>query len=194
MAKKEEAHGEGHAEEAPKPKGKKKLLIIVTVVMLLLGGGAAFFLLGGKKEEPKKEEEEHVEEVHHYKTAELEPFIVNLSENNRFLKTTILLEYDPKALEATGEHGSGGEESGGHGSGGGEEGGGGKGGLPEAMAGRLPMIRDAIIRVLSSKKVEEVLSGDGKEKLKEDLIESCNEAIGIEGAVVGVYFTEFIVQ
>ena len=63
------------------------------------------------------------------------------------------------------------------------------------IAERLPMIKDAVIKVLSSKKAEEVLSADGKEHLKEELIEAINEAIGLEeGPVTGIYFEDFIVQ
>ena len=63
------------------------------------------------------------------------------------------------------------------------------------MQAREPMMRDAVIRVLSSKKAVDVLSPEGKEKLKEELVEAINEAIGLEeGPVVNVYFTEFIIQ
>ncbi len=63
------------------------------------------------------------------------------------------------------------------------------------MAGREPMIRDAIIRVLSSKTTDDLLNTEGKERLKEELIEAINEAIALdEGPAVGVYFTEFIIQ
>ena len=57
------------------------------------------------------------------------------------------------------------------------------------------MINDAIIRVLSSKTTEAVLSPDGKEQLKEELVEAINDASGLdEAAVANVYFTDFIIQ
>ena len=190
MAKKEEeAEGKeaGH-EEAPKGKSKKKLIIIIVAAVVVLGGGA-FFMMGGKKADTK--ETEHKEEEKHYVSAQLDPFIVNLSESSAFLKTTLLVEYDP-ALLTSGEGGEGGGGAeGGHGAGEGEK----KAGLPPVMKAREPMIRDAVIRVLSSKKTADVLIPEGKENLKQELVEAINEAIGLpEGPVVAIYFTEFIIQ
>jgi flagellar FliL protein len=91
-------------------------------------------------------------------------------------------------------HGSGG----GHGYGGGAAGGGAPPdptALPEVMLAREPMVRDAIIRVLASKRAVEVLTIDGKERLKEEIVESVNEALQFsESTVTNVYFAEFIVQ
>ena len=198
MAKEEnEAQPEAQATEA-KPKGKKKLIIIIGAVVLLIviGGVAVLFLSGGSKTEGEGEEaakEEH--EPVHYMQARLEPFIVNLSESTSFVKVSMVLEYDPKILERGGGHGEGGGGYGGGGSGGGGEGEGGGGGLPPVMKEREPMIRDAVIRVISSKKSAEVLTVEGKDKLKEELLEAINEAIGLEeSAVVNIYFDDFIIQ
>jgi flagellar basal body-associated protein FliL len=49
--------------------------------------------------------------------------------------------------------------------------------------------------VLSSKKAEDVLTSDGKERLKEELIEGLNEAVALEEPpLTAVFFTEFIIQ
>ncbi len=193
---------EGKTEEAPPPKSKKKLFIIIGVVVLLAVIGAVLALmLGGKAKAPEGEgaeiAEEQMKEVK-YKTARMETFVVNLSESTSFLKVTMLLEYDPSILEGASKKGSaGGGAHGGGGSGGegGGEGGAKGGGLPAIIQEREPMIKDAIIRVLSSKTAQEVLSAEGKEKLKEELIEAINEAIGLEEApITNIYFIEFIVQ
>lgn len=179
-------------EEAPKPKGKGKLIIII-VLVLALGGGGAFFMLKGKPPPAEGAQEEKKEEEKHYATAKLDTFIVNLSENSTFLKTTILVEYDPELLEKKGGEKGGEASGGGHGSGGEE--GAKEGALPAALEKRKPMIHDSVIRVLSSKHSTDVLSTEGKETLKQELIEAINEAIGLdEGPVVNIYFTEFIIQ
>lgn len=194
--KKEEKEGEGEA--SPKGKSKKKLLLIIIPVLVLLIGGAAAFFLMGAKEPPKEGEEaaEHSEEAKPKKfaTLKLDPFLVNLSENISFLKVTMIVEYDPevfaKAEKLNGDHG---EAHGGGGGGGAakEEG----GGAPPHFSQRQPMIRDAIIHVLASKKVEDVITSEGKEKLKEELVEAMNEALGLpENAIVNVYFMDFIIQ
>lgn len=152
----------------------------------------------GKKEVPKDGEatEEAVEEVKPKKlaTLKLDPFIVNLSENISFLKVTLLLEFDQlfnKAAGAKGEH----DEAHGGGGSGGESKGEAGGGAPPRLTERQPMIRDAIIHTLSAKKVSDVITSEGKEKLKEELIEAVNDAIGLpDNPVVNVYFLDFIIQ
>jgi len=175
---------------APKKGSKKLIIIIAAVVVLLLGGGGAFLMLGSKApSDEDQHEEEAQDEGIHLATLKLEPFIVNLSDNASFLKVTLLLEYNVAAVEAASGEGA---EKGGHGAGGGGE----KGpAMPAIFSEREPMLRDAVIRVLSSKKAPDVLVPDGKLKLKEDLIEAINEALGMEEpVVVNIYFTEFIIQ
>lgn len=195
MADKKEDKKEG--EEVAPAKSKKKLIIILIPVILIILGAVAFLVLGGKKEAPKDGEEEEVkEEVHVVKlqTFKMDPFIVNLSENTSFLKTTILVEFNPaiidKALGLGDKHG---EAHGGGGSGGGDKAEGPV--VPAIFTERQPMIRDAVIHVLASKKVQDVISSEGKDRLKEEVIEAINEALGLsEDAIVNVYFTEFIIQ
>ncbi len=58
---------------------------------------------------------------------------------------------------------------------------------------RNVIIRDAVIKALSSKRFDEIGTADGKLRLKETIGESINKII-TEGSVNEVYFTEFIVQ
>lgn len=197
MAEEKKEEGEGkEGEEQPKPKSKKKLIIIGAAVGVLAIGGGAFAFLGGGKPPPEEGAQEQVEEETHLATAELDTFIVNLSESASFLKIKIMIEYDPAVIaKTTGGHDGGSEGGEGHGEGAAGDAGAAKGGLPPALGERLPMIRDAVLHVLSSKKAEEVLSPEGKEQLKEELIEAINEATGLdEGPVVQVYFLEFLIQ
>lgn len=193
-AKKEEAAAEG---AEAKPKSKKKLIfIVVGVVVLIAGAGVPMLLMGGG-EEPALVEEEHHEEVKRLETADLGIFVVNLSDTSAFLKAKIMIEFDAALVEKQTAVAEGGEGGGG-GHGGGAGGGGGEakaGGLPPHFMKRESQIKDAIIRVLSSKKADDLLTTEGKDRLKDELIEGVNEAIGLEEPpVVGVYFTEFIIQ
>ena len=181
---------EASAETAAKPKSKKKLIIIVAAVLVLVGGGAAAALMSGSKKAPESEEEQaHQEENRHLAAVQLDTIIVNLSENASFLKVKMTIEYDPEILaKYSGEGGGGGH-------GGGGAGGEGEGGMPPLFAEKEAQIRDAIINTLSAKSAAEVLNPDGKDQLKEDLVEAINEALGLEeGPVVNVYFKEFLVQ
>ncbi|MDX9814539.1 MAG: flagellar basal body-associated protein FliL [Sulfurimonadaceae bacterium] len=56
-----------------------------------------------------------------------------------------------------------------------------------------PVIRDRIIRILSSKTVEEISSSKGKLKVSEQIMDTLNMMI-VDGRVNGVYFTDFVVQ
>lgn len=192
MSEKEPAEGAEGAENGSGKAGKKKLIIIVVAVLLVLGvaGGAAAMLM--KSSGSGDQEEAELPPL--YRTADLGVFIVNLSEQNQFLKIKLMAEYDQRVLDraaAASEHGGSGHGGGGAGGGAVED----PHALPPAMANREPILRDAVIRVLSSKRAEDVLSNEGKERLKEELIEAINEAIGLEeNPVVSVYFGEFLVQ
>jgi flagellar FliL protein len=194
MAEEEKKEGEDTAGAAKG--GKKKIIIIGGVVGLVVIGAAAFFLMGGKKEEAAAAHvEAESEKVHQYQTTELPSIIVNLSDPASFLKVSMLVEYDPEILFHSAHGGK--EEAGGGGGGGGHEAKpeGPSKGLPGPLGKREGIVKDSIIRVISSRHAEDLLTTEGKEKLKEDLIDAVNEASGLEEpVVVGVYFTEFIIQ
>jgi flagellar FliL protein len=56
------------------------------------------------------------------------------------------------------------------------------------------IIDDALVTTLSSKSSSDLLKPDGKEHLKDDLIQNVNHALHDEEKVVSVYFTSFIIQ
>lgn len=58
---------------------------------------------------------------------------------------------------------------------------------------KSPVIRDRIIRILSSKTLEEISSKKGKQKVSDQIIDTMNAMI-VDGNVKGIYFTEFVIQ
>ncbi len=58
---------------------------------------------------------------------------------------------------------------------------------------RLPIIKDAIIDVISSKTSSFVRTPEGRESLRLELIRRINTTL-FEGGVRNIYFTEFVVQ
>jgi flagellar FliL protein len=58
---------------------------------------------------------------------------------------------------------------------------------------RMPIIKDAIIDVISSKTSDFVRTPEGREALRLELIRRLN-IILVEGGVRNIYFTEFVVQ
>lgn len=68
--------------------------------------------------------------------------------------------------------------------------------IPELQAEletKRDVLRDTVITVLSSKTFEEVQTTKGKQNLKEEIIDRINEFL-VDGRVVNMFFTEFVVQ
>ena len=62
------------------------------------------------------------------------------------------------------------------------------------MSGYTAIIDDALVTTLSSKSSTELLKSDGKEQLKQELIDHVNHALRDSEKVVNVYFTTFVIQ
>ncbi len=58
---------------------------------------------------------------------------------------------------------------------------------------KAPVIRDRIIRILTSKTLEEISSKKGKQKVSDQIQDTLNAMIS-DGHVQGIYFTEFVIQ
>ncbi|MBV5321699.1 MAG: flagellar basal body-associated protein FliL [Sulfuricurvum sp.] len=65
--------------------------------------------------------------------------------------------------------------------------------LSHELEEKKPVFRDIIIRILSSKSLEEISTVKGKEKLKEEIVQDLNTRLK-DGKVKNVYFTDFVVQ
>ncbi len=164
------------AAAAPAAKKKPLVLIIAIVVVLLGGGGGAwFFMRGGTAAEAaegeateaeEKEEKEDKVKLSERGLVELEPFIVNLADDGgkRFLRASIQLvvEDEAEALEF--------EEK------------------PVLTMGA----RSAIVNTLTGEYSEDLATPEGKEELRELLVESVSEALKIE--IVDVLFSDFVIQ
>jgi flagellar FliL protein len=58
---------------------------------------------------------------------------------------------------------------------------------------RKPEIRDAVITSISGRRVDELISVEGKEQLKAELKQRIDETLQ-EGNILKVYFSDFVVQ
>ncbi|MEO5361106.1 MAG: flagellar basal body-associated FliL family protein [Nitrospirota bacterium] len=65
--------------------------------------------------------------------------------------------------------------------------------LEATMKEKMPLLRDAIIMLLTSKSFEAISGPDGKFQLKDEMLGRLNQALGSE-LIKNVYFTEFMVQ
>jgi flagellar FliL protein len=173
------AHVAEGAEGAAAKGGGKLKLILILVVLLAGGGAGAYFAgllpLGGKSEakadDHAAEEGGHGEAKGEGKGGEkkvgairpMDPFIANLADEDSDRYIKTTVQ-----VEFIDE-------------------------APEAFEHRLPQIRDLILTLLTNRTFEDIRTPDGKERLREDVIDRINHAMERE-AVRAVYFTEFIVQ
>lgn len=152
----------------PKKSGKGLFIIVAVVLVVVLGAGAWwFFLRPSTAKGAEKETPQHAEKEIKA-TIKLENFVVNLAdtESNAFLRLGLELGLDKHVEKGEGE---------------------GEGGVPTAQ------LRDGVLSVLTSYRAAELLTPEGKKKLKEDLVKSLNEKAPKLG-VADVFFTEFLVQ
>ena len=69
--------------------------------------------------------------------------------------------------------------------------------MGEAVKLRMPEIRDGVLRLLSSKRVDELNTPEGKIKLSDDVRKLVNKMLNVqvpEQGVLGVLFTSFVIQ
>lgn len=163
-----------------KPKGSNLVLILVTVlllVVLIVGGFVIFLLMSGGDSEEEKDTTK-VEQVEKKsskkKNAEnltdvgviypLDTFTVNLVSDSGSKYLKCKIELEQNIETLT----------------------------PE-LDKKIPVIKDKIIETLSSKSVEEISTGKGKERLKEEIINKINEVLN-DGYIKNIYFTDFVIS
>jgi len=171
----EEKENQEIEEKEEKKEGGSKLLLIVIIVLLLLlliiGGVVAYFLLSSNNEDQNQSQQQKVEKKHKVSDMTeigpiypLDPFVVNLVSTNANRYLKCKIDLELDSPE-----------------------------LQQEVDKKLPAIRDLIIRILSSKSVEEIQTAKGKEKLKEEIKRKINSIL-TTGEIRHVYFTEFVIQ
>ena len=171
--------------ETPKKKSNPIILIAVVLVAVAAGGFGAWRFLprpaaaadskdsqADKSDKSDKSDDKPRKRSKKPKVksvVHLESFVVNLSgpDETGYLRVGIDL-------------GCEGEESGGEGE-------------KKKDDGAMAMIRDTVLTVLGRSKASDLLTPEGKEKLKKDLLDALDERVPDLG-VLEIYFTEFIVQ
>ncbi|GAB6077646.1 flagellar basal body-associated FliL family protein [Hydrogenobaculum acidophilum] len=157
------------AEEQAKVEGKqgskKKLIFILipVILLLLIGGGAGAYFFIIHKKNQTKK----AIPVAPQKLGimyNLGSFLVNLADKNANTYAKVSI-----TLELSNQK------------------------VQEEVIKRLPIIKDAVINLLSSKTYDEIRTPEGKEELRLELIKRIN-AILVTGGVQNIYFTQFIVQ
>ncbi len=170
-------------EEAPKSSKKMLIIIIAGVLVLLIAVGAGIFFSGffdDTPEQPKNSQTENgadkstAEEAQPEVIAERSywpldpPFVLNFEGKSKARYMQIGLEVATTSDKAQ-----------------------------AAVKKHLPVIRNEIVLLLSGQKYEEMVTPDGKEQLRAELIETINNVLKqhkIKKGIDNVYFTSFVMQ
>jgi len=186
---KEKTEEEQTEESAPKEKKSSNMLLIIIIVVLILiiiiGAVAALLLMGGdeaptNQSAPQVQEKKVAKQTTH-KSANgdnfnstkldqigtlypLDTFTVNLKSDSGSRYLKVTLSLELSAPE-----------------------------LSKELDAKTPVLRDRIIRILSSKTLEEISSKKGKQKVSDQIVDTLNSML-TDGEVKNVYFTEFVIQ
>jgi len=152
------------------------ILVIVLLVVLLVGGGlAAFFLMGSSADAAPMQNTQTTtakkmssKRSTDYLTVgpmyPMSQFIVNLLSEGGSKYLKVSLDIELDKQELSAE-----------------------------MDLKKALIRDIIIRVMSSKTFEEVSTMKGKDRLKDEIVSKINDVLA-DGQVKNIFFTDFVVQ
>ncbi len=163
--------------ETPKKKGKLLIIIVAAVVVLALAAGGAVFLLAKPAAEKKAKkghsEEDAAADEEDSGSADEHPVYEKLDQFTvNLADQESYLQTDIQLRLADTK-------------------------VQEKVKDHMPEIRDALIRLLSSKTAEELSQSEGKAKLADDVQKAVNDAIGVKSKSKGVkkvLFAAFIIQ
>ncbi|MDA7817262.1 flagellar basal body-associated protein FliL [Sulfurimonas sp.] len=183
----EEENTEENQTEA-KPKNTLMIVIIAVLVLIIIAGAVIAVLLMGGDDEAQMQQQNapQMQEKSSSSSSSSRKRSTNMVSSRKLNDIGILYPLDTftvnlksdagrRYLKATISLELNGEE------------------LSIELDNKSPVIRDRIIRILSSKTLEEISSKKGKQKVSEQIIDTMNSMI-VDGSVKGIYFTEFVIQ
>ncbi len=161
-----------------KKKGGKKIifLLLIIIILLVAGGAAGYFFLVKKKSKPASAPSAGAPPAASVPGAPaggtaapqffytLDTFIVNLADEGG----TRYLKVDMTLALSNKE-------------------------VEKEIEKKLPLIRDAIITVISNKYYQDIATPAGKLALKREIMARVNMLL-TTGKVIDIYFTDFVVQ
>jgi len=177
-------------EEETEGKSKKSsnmlmIIIIVVLVLIIVGGAVVALLLMGGDDEPAQMQQ-NMPQTQQQGMSRKSRSTPALAQSRPLSEIGILYPLDTftvnlksdqgrRYLKATMSLELNGEE------------------LSLELDNKAPVIRDRVIRILTSKTLEEISSKKGKQKVSEQIMDTLNSMIK-DGSIQGIYFTEFVIQ
>ncbi len=161
---------EEKAETGTEPKQKSKMMLFIILgVVLLLAGGGGFFAFTTLMAPPPADESvaDPVEQEEFEVVGEMisfKEFVVNLSDPKGKRYLKCEISIEVESLEAV-----------------------------ERVSKIKPKMRDIVIMLLTSLAFEEVMTPEGKMRIRDELLERFNQAARPD-KVTHLYFSNFVVQ
>jgi flagellar FliL protein len=158
---------------AKKKKGKMMLLVLVVLILLVgmaLGGAKMGFIsipgltpTKGESREAKKAEAPEAESGMGF-IYSMKPFIVNLADDSGGRYLKVKFEMELNSKDL----------------------------VPEVEK-RMPQLTDSVIMLLSSRKYEDIVTYEGKDRMRNEIMLRLNSFLST-GSIRKIYFTEFVMQ
>lgn len=155
--------------ELPKKKSGMLMFVILGVVILILCGGGFFVYTNFFVQKPATEEAAEKDEKKEAapvigEMLVMEPFVVNLADPKGKRYLKVRIELELEHKEAV-----------------------------DKATKATPKLRDMVIMMLTSLDFEEVMTPEGKIRVRDELLERFNEIMRPDH-IKNIYFTEFVVQ
>lgn len=154
--------------EEPKKKSRLMLFIVIGLVLILIAGGGFFVYTQILSSSPEKEEKQQTTKTDNLepvgKMFALEPFVVNLADPQGKRYLKIKINMELKDPKAV-----------------------------ERAEKLSPKLRDIVIMMISSLAFEEVMTSEGKLRIREELRTRFNRVLK-PYKVEHIYFSEFVIQ
>ena len=181
------AEEESTEEQQPKEKKSNMLMIIIIVVLILIiliGATVGILLMGGDDEEEVSSAPQTQEKT--VSKSKRSSSSSNYDDSRQLSDIGILYPLDTFTVNLKSDAGRRylkvtmsleleGEE------------------LSLELDAKSPVLRDRIIRILTSKTLEEISSKKGKQIVSTQVMDTLNAMIA-DGTIRGIYFTEFVIQ
>lgn len=180
----EEKDKKKEQEGKPAKKFPVMIVVIAAVALVVIAGASAgvYYMVFKSKGAPKGEEDHGTKQEQVKKeegkasghggeggesagsTKPLDPFIVNLADTQGQRYLKAVIQLETESPAVDHE-----------------------------INAKIPQIRDEVLMILSNKTYDDVASVAGKRMLKREITQAINKYL-VEGRVLNVYFTEFVVQ
>ena len=178
-------------EEESVPEKKKSgnmlmIIIIVVLILIILGGAVVALLMMGGDDEEVSSQQQNAPQAQTKQVKKQEPNANFFNDSRKLSDIGILYPLDSFTINLKSDAGRRylkttisleleGEE------------------LSLELDANAPVLRDRIIRILTSKTLEEISSKKGKQKVTLQIIDTLNAMLS-DGRIKGIYFTEFVIQ